>query len=75
MVGGALPVRAFARLNSGTGTYSYHNLSRSAIAKIPAVVRELHRQSFRHLIAIGYEKNGPVDEDTGKDVEFARQLA
>jgi inosose dehydratase len=45
------------------------------ISKIPEVMRELHRQSFAHLVAIEYEKEGDVNRDMKADVEFARQLA
>jgi inosose dehydratase len=45
------------------------------ISRIPEVMRELHRQSFSHLIAIEYEKEGDVNRDMKTDVEFARQLA
>jgi sugar phosphate isomerase/epimerase len=45
------------------------------IAKIPEVMRELHRLDFGGLVAIEYEKEGPVDEDLQKEVAFARRLA
>jgi sugar phosphate isomerase/epimerase len=45
------------------------------IAKIPEVIRELHKLSFRGLAAIEYEKEGPVEEDLRKEVAFARHLA
>lgn len=45
------------------------------IAKIPAVVEELHRVSYRGLCAIEYEKEGYIDSDLAQEVEFARQLA
>lgn len=47
----------------------------NGIAKVPEVMRELHRQNFPGLIAIEYEKEGNVDEDMKTDVEFARGLA
>jgi inosose dehydratase len=45
------------------------------IAKVPEVMRELHRQNFSGLIAIEYEKEGNVNEDMKADVEFTRGLA
>jgi len=45
------------------------------IAKVPEVMRELHRQNFSGLIAIEYEKEGDVNEDIKTDVEIARGLA
>ena len=45
------------------------------IARIPEVMRELRRLDFRGLVAIEYEKEGPVEEDLRKEVEFARALA
>jgi sugar phosphate isomerase/epimerase len=44
------------------------------IAKIPEVMRELHKLNFAGLVAIEYEKEGPVEEDLRKEVAFARQL-
>jgi hypothetical protein len=38
-------------------------------------MRELHRLDFGGLVAIEYEKEGPVDEDLQKEVAFARRLA
>ena len=45
----------------------------SGIAKIPEVEAELHRQNFRHLVAIEYEKEGPDDvrDDMRANVSFA----
>jgi sugar phosphate isomerase/epimerase len=45
------------------------------IAKIPAVMEELHKVSYRGLVAIEYEKEGDVDADVRREVEFARKLA
>jgi sugar phosphate isomerase/epimerase len=45
------------------------------IAKIPEVMRELHKLQFGGLVAIEYEKEGPVEEDLRKEVAFARSLA
>ncbi len=45
------------------------------IAKIPAVMSELHRISYRGLCAIEYEKEGDVNEDVRREVEFARKLS
>ena len=45
----------------------------SGIAKIPEVEAELHRQNFRHLVAIEYEKEGDEDvrDDMRTNVAFA----
>jgi inosose dehydratase len=45
----------------------------SGIAKIPEVEAELHRQNFRHLVAIEYEKEGDDDvrDDMRTNVAFA----
>lgn len=43
----------------------------TGIAKIPGVMRELHRQDFRKLIAVEYEKEGDVDDDMRKNVGVA----
>lgn len=45
------------------------------IAKIPAVMEELHKVSYRGLVAIEYEKEGDIDADVRHEVEFARKLA
>ncbi len=45
------------------------------ICKIPEVMRELQRQNFRGLLAVEYEKEGPVEDDMRQEVEFARKLA
>lgn len=45
------------------------------IAKIPAVMQELHKVSYHGLVAIEYEKEGDVDADVKREVEFARGLA
>ena len=47
----------------------------TGIAKIPAVMQELHRQNFEGLVAIEYEKEGDVDQDMTKQLAFARKLA
>jgi inosose dehydratase len=47
----------------------------TGIAKIPEVMTELRRQKFRGLVAVEYEKEGPVEEDMRQEVEFARKLA
>ena len=44
------------------------------IAKIPEVVAELRKLRFSGLVAIEYEKEGPVEEDLRKEVAFARKL-
>jgi sugar phosphate isomerase/epimerase len=45
------------------------------IARIPDVMRELHAAGFKGLVAIEYEKEGPVEEDMRREVEYARSLA
>jgi len=45
------------------------------ICRIPEVVQELRRQNFRGLVAVEYEKEGPVADDMKQEVEFARKLA
>jgi len=45
------------------------------ICRIPEVMRELRRQDFRGLVAVEYEKEGPVEDDMREEVEFARKLA
>jgi inosose dehydratase len=47
----------------------------SGIAKIPEVMRELHRQDFRGLVAVEYEKEGDVNQDMAQEITFARKLA
>jgi len=45
------------------------------IAKIPEVMRELHKLNFGGLVAIEYEKEGPVEDDMRQEVAYARTLA
>lgn len=45
------------------------------IARIPAVMQELHRQNFAGLVAVEYEKEGDVDQDMAKEIAYARKLA
>jgi sugar phosphate isomerase/epimerase len=45
------------------------------IAKIPAVMEELHKVHYSGLVAIEYEKEGDIDADVKREVEFARKLA
>jgi sugar phosphate isomerase/epimerase len=45
------------------------------IAKIPAVMEELHKVSYSGLCAIEYEKEGDIDSDVTREVAFARKLA
>lgn len=45
------------------------------IAKIPEVMQELHKVSYKGLVAIEYEKEGDVDADVKREVEYARKLA
>ena len=44
------------------------------IARIPEVIAELHKAGYSGLVAIEYEKEGPVEEDIRLEVEFARKL-
>jgi sugar phosphate isomerase/epimerase len=45
------------------------------VAKISAVMAELHKVHYRGLVAIEYEKEGDVDSDVAKEVAYARKLA
>ncbi len=45
------------------------------ISKVPEVMKELRRQKFAGLVAVEYEKEGDVNEDMRRDMEFARSLA
>jgi len=45
------------------------------IAKIAQVIAELIRIRYGGLVAIEYEKEGPVEEDVRIEVEYARKLA
>jgi len=45
------------------------------IAQIPAVIGELHKISYRGLVAIEYEKDGDINDDIRREVEYARKLA
>jgi sugar phosphate isomerase/epimerase len=45
------------------------------ISKIPEVMKELRRQKFTKLVAVEYEKEGDVNEDMRREMEFARKLA
>ena len=47
----------------------------TGICKIPEVMRELRRQNFHGLVAVEYEKEGPVEDDLRQEVAFARKLA
>jgi inosose dehydratase len=47
----------------------------NGIAKIPEVLAELRHQKFAGLVAVEYEKEGPVEEDMRREVEYARRLA
>ncbi|HZS97443.1 MAG TPA: sugar phosphate isomerase/epimerase, partial [Terriglobales bacterium] len=47
----------------------------TGIAKIPEVMAELRRQKFTGLVAVEYEKEGPVEDDMRQEVEYARKLA
>lgn len=43
------------------------------IARIPEVLQELQKMNFRGLVAIEYEKEGPVEEDLGIEVDWVRR--
>lgn len=45
------------------------------IARIPDVMQELKKVGYTGLVAIEYEKEGPVEEDVRIEVEYARRLA
>jgi len=45
------------------------------VARIGDVMKELHKVSYGGLVAIEYEKEGDVDADVKREVEFARSLA
>ena len=45
------------------------------IAKVPEVMAELRRVGYTGLVAIEYEKEGSVEEDMRREVEYARSLA
>jgi sugar phosphate isomerase/epimerase len=47
----------------------------SGIAKIPEVMRELRRTGYSGLVAIEYEKEGSVEDDLRREVDYARKLA
>jgi sugar phosphate isomerase/epimerase len=47
----------------------------TGISNISAVMQELHRQNFAGLVAVEYEKEGDVNDDMRRDMEFARRLA
>jgi len=38
-------------------------------------MRELRRQIFDRLVAVEYEKEGPIEDDLRQEVEFVRKLA
>jgi sugar phosphate isomerase/epimerase len=44
------------------------------IARIADVIAELHKVGYTGLVAIEYEKEGPVEEDIRMEVEYARKL-
>jgi inosose dehydratase len=47
----------------------------TGIARISDVMQELHRQNFGGLVAVEYEKEGDVNDDMRREMEFARKLA
>jgi sugar phosphate isomerase/epimerase len=44
------------------------------IAKIPQVIAELIRIGYEGLLAIEYEKEGPVEDDLRREVDYVRTL-
>jgi inosose dehydratase len=46
----------------------------NGIAKIREVIGELKKIDYKGLVAIEYEKEGPVNEDVRVEVEWAREL-
>jgi sugar phosphate isomerase/epimerase len=44
------------------------------IAKIPEVIAELIRIGYGGLVAIEYEKEGPVEDDLRQEIEYVRNL-
>ena len=47
----------------------------TGISRISDVMQELHRQNFGGLVAVEYEKEGDVNDDMRREMEFARKLA
>src|ERR1700730_15587698 len=47
----------------------------TGISKISEVMKELRRQKFAGLVAVEYEKEGDVNDDMRREMEFARRLA
>lgn len=47
----------------------------SGVAKIPQVMEVLRKIGFDGLVAVEYEKEGPVEEDMRVEVEYARKLS
>jgi len=45
------------------------------IARIAEVMEELREQNYQGMVAIEYEKEGPVEDDMRQQIEFARSLA
>lgn len=79
------PVEAVRRLSSRLKLVHLKDVAASGgeenvllgqgIARIADVMRELRERGFRGLVAIEYEKEGPVEEDVRREVEYARRLA
>lgn len=47
----------------------------TGLGKIPDVMQELKRIGFKGLVAFEYEKNGDINDDVRRQVEYARKLA
>jgi sugar phosphate isomerase/epimerase len=45
------------------------------IARIPEVMKALHDVNYQGLVAIEYDKEGPVEEDVRAELDHARKLA
>jgi len=43
-------------------------------ARIPEVIKELYRQRFSGLVAFEYEKDGDINDDVRRQIEYARGL-
>lgn len=79
------PVEAVRKLSSRLKLVHWKDVAASGgeenvllgqgIAKIPEVMRELRALGYRGLVAIEYEKEGRVEEDVRREVEYARRLA
>lgn len=44
------------------------------LAKIPDVMKELRKMQFKGLVAFEYEKEGDINDDVRRQIEYARKL-